>query len=265
MAFEMTACTPVNVVSIDYKKYLHKLRNAGDGGCSLWRVVAPLSLLGGGSIQLGCHNSEAEAERQLRDYFRMLMDEKAVEAKKKEASGEQPDVTLRLHGISMPPPPPDMNKPAFIISTRQKQLVLEKRCPTCKNPVIMADLSTELTRREYSISGMCAVCQTSVFGPPKTESEPRALTAAEVDQFKTLLSQLGIFQPATTTVLQQELFVGEQTLQETAAGEAFFDNDLDVEDAILAMAACDAMNPVPGNPPPITNPRSLHTIRRFAY
>ena len=76
MAFEMAAHQPVNAESKDYAKYIQELRGAGEDGGTLWGVVVPLSLLGGGSVQLGFYNSEADASARVHDYFKMLRAER---------------------------------------------------------------------------------------------------------------------------------------------------------------------------------------------
>ena len=78
MAFEMAAQAAVNVDSINYDKYLRENRGAQAAaglGESSWGVVVPLSRKGGGSIQLGFYSSKEKAEEQVRDYFRVLIDE----------------------------------------------------------------------------------------------------------------------------------------------------------------------------------------------
>lgn len=37
-------------------------------------------------------------------------------------------------------------------------------CPLCKNPIKMEDFKDYLSRKEYSISGMCQKCQDDIFG-----------------------------------------------------------------------------------------------------
>lgn len=38
------------------------------------------------------------------------------------------------------------------------------RCPTCQGEIREADFNSELSKKEFGISGMCQACQTSVFG-----------------------------------------------------------------------------------------------------
>lgn len=38
-------------------------------------------------------------------------------------------------------------------------------CPFCKDPVKMEDFRDELSRKEWTISGLCQKCQDDVFNP----------------------------------------------------------------------------------------------------
>ena len=81
MAFEMAAQAPTNVKSPDCEKYIQELKGVGENGSTLWGVVVPLSLKGGGSIQLGFNRSALLATECVGDYFTKLMEnieEKAV-------------------------------------------------------------------------------------------------------------------------------------------------------------------------------------------
>ena len=74
----------------------------------------------------------------------------------------------------------------------------------------------------------------------------RNLNADEVDQLKVLLSKMGICDEVFASQMPaeeiakalhaEEHFVGEQSLEATADGEAFFDNALDAEDTVMALA-----------------------------
>ena len=73
---------------------------------------------------------------------------------------------------------PDPNKPAFEIFPEARELTQRRRCPCCKRIVNTSDafnasyapdrLSSpfrdDLSRKEYSISGLCQDCQDKVFG-----------------------------------------------------------------------------------------------------
>jgi len=43
------------------------------------------------------------------------------------------------------------------------------KCMTCSGPAI--EFRNQLSKREYTISGMCQVCQDSVFGTDEEEQE----------------------------------------------------------------------------------------------
>lgn len=90
----------------------------------------------------------------------------------------------------------------------------------------------------------------------KAVSVVKDMTADEVSQLKVLLSQMGIFgeQPFAAEAaaaqaiadeapsteqqawLEAQISKTEQSLEETADGVAFFDNDADAEDAVMALA-----------------------------
>jgi len=81
MAFEMAAQAAVNVDSINYDKYLRENRGAQAAaglGESSWIAVVPMSLKGGGSLQYGIYSSKERAKEKVRDYFSMLIDERAA-------------------------------------------------------------------------------------------------------------------------------------------------------------------------------------------
>lgn len=54
----------------------------------------------------------------------------------------------------------------------QAKNIAEKKCATCGSTKIShEDFENELSRKEYAISGMCQVCQNSVFKEPSEENE----------------------------------------------------------------------------------------------
>ena len=73
---------------------------------------------------------------------------------------------------------PDPNKPVFEIFPEARELTQRRRCPSCERIVNVSDafgksyapdrLSSpfrdDLSRKEYSISGLCQDCQDKVFG-----------------------------------------------------------------------------------------------------
>lgn len=76
------------------------------------------------------------------------------------ASGHH-DLFIQALVISMTAMP-DLNKPAFRAMPKAAQRVKQHLCPCCGKPV--GEFRDELSKREYSISGMCQACQDSVFG-----------------------------------------------------------------------------------------------------
>ena len=73
---------------------------------------------------------------------------------------------------------PDPNKPVFKILPVIGELVHNRKCPMCKKIVNTGDVFNkkysperlsspfrdELSRKEYTISGMCQDCQDMMFG-----------------------------------------------------------------------------------------------------
>ena len=60
------------------------------------------------------------------------------------------------------PLPPDLTKPVFDIFPEKADRVMANKCVTCPEPV--GAFKDAISRKEYSISGMCQECQDSVFG-----------------------------------------------------------------------------------------------------
>ena len=58
---------------------------------------------------------------------------------------------------------PDLNKPAFKLMTNAAQKINIGVCPTCSKPIWIASFRDALSRKEYSISGLCQTCQDKVF------------------------------------------------------------------------------------------------------
>ena len=59
---------------------------------------------------------------------------------------------------------PDLNKPAFKIMPEAGEAIKENKCPTCSKEIKESDFKDALSRKEYSISGLCQSCQDKVFG-----------------------------------------------------------------------------------------------------
>jgi len=63
------------------------------------------------------------------------------------------------------PLPPDLSKPAFSIFPAAADRVMRGQCVTCGSTRLRnADFKDILSRQEYSISGMCQVCQDQAYG-----------------------------------------------------------------------------------------------------
>jgi len=59
---------------------------------------------------------------------------------------------------------PDLNKPAFEIFSDTKKDVEQSLCVFCKTPINEMGFRDELSKKEYSISGLCQKCQDNIFG-----------------------------------------------------------------------------------------------------
>ena len=59
---------------------------------------------------------------------------------------------------------PDTNKPFFKMNKEAKNWVELNRCSFCGLPIIETDYRDQLSKDEYSISGMCQRCQDKTFG-----------------------------------------------------------------------------------------------------
>ena len=82
-------------------------------------------------------------------------------------------------------PEVDLNRPAaLLLSAEKKQEIAKGKCATCAKAVVEDEFKTELGKREYAISGMCAKCQSDVFGKPAA-TEPVAV----VNQYGSMTAQ----------------------------------------------------------------------------
>ena len=59
---------------------------------------------------------------------------------------------------------PNLNKPAFKIFPNTAEQITQEKCPTCKEKIKEEDFRDKLSKKEFSISGMCQKCQDKVFG-----------------------------------------------------------------------------------------------------
>ena len=63
------------------------------------------------------------------------------------------------------PLPPDLSKPAFSMFPEAADRIIAGRCVTCDSTRLRGvDFRDTISRKEYGISGMCQVCQDSVYG-----------------------------------------------------------------------------------------------------
>lgn len=58
---------------------------------------------------------------------------------------------------------PDTNKPLFQLFPEKVKLVQESKCTTCKRPIKEEDFRDVLSKKEYTVSGICQKCQDKVF------------------------------------------------------------------------------------------------------
>lgn len=56
-------------------------------------------------------------------------------------------------------------------------------CATCGVPVSESDFGDELSRKEYTISGMCQKCQDSVFDSDDDNDDDDDYTETKLDQW----------------------------------------------------------------------------------
>jgi len=61
---------------------------------------------------------------------------------------------------------PDLTKPFFLFDLRAASRVTNGKCPECFKDIKESEFTDELSKREYSISGLCQECQDAVFDAP---------------------------------------------------------------------------------------------------
>jgi hypothetical protein len=59
---------------------------------------------------------------------------------------------------------PDKNKPAFKMFPKVWKLIEDGKCPFCKKEIKEDEFTDELSKKEYSVSGLCNSCQKATFG-----------------------------------------------------------------------------------------------------
>lgn len=66
---------------------------------------------------------------------------------------------------------PDLTKPAFRIFPDAAENIKNDLCAWCAKPMSPDEFRDALSRKEFSISGMCQKCQDKTFGE-REEREP---------------------------------------------------------------------------------------------
>jgi len=61
---------------------------------------------------------------------------------------------------------PDTNKPVFRIFPEARESVREGKCPFCGKDIKEEEFKDALSKKEFSISGMCQECQDRIFNIP---------------------------------------------------------------------------------------------------
>ncbi len=56
---------------------------------------------------------------------------------------------------------PDLNKPVFLVFPQAKQNIINNKCAMCAGEIV--GFRDQLSRQEYSISGLCQKCQDNFF------------------------------------------------------------------------------------------------------
>ena len=59
--------------------------------------------------------------------------------------------------------PPNLNKPFFQINMDAAIRAAEGQCITCGEDIVEDSFKDDLSKDEYSISGMCQLCQDGIF------------------------------------------------------------------------------------------------------
>lgn len=71
-------------------------------------------------------------------------------------STEPKDATLHLEK-------PDLNKPGMDIFPQTRQRVENDQCATCGKEILESDFKDDLSKKEYTVSGMCQTCQDDIW------------------------------------------------------------------------------------------------------
>lgn len=66
---------------------------------------------------------------------------------------------------------PDLNKPFFQFNKQAAEAVRANRCTSCNIPIFETDFKDDLSKQEYSISGLCQRCQDKAFRPRGSDDD----------------------------------------------------------------------------------------------
>ena len=67
------------------------------------------------------------------------------------------------------PLPPDLSKPIFAMMPDLADRVMNNQCTFCAKAITA--FADELSKKEYSVSGMCQLCQDEIFKPFDEDEE----------------------------------------------------------------------------------------------
>ena len=67
------------------------------------------------------------------------------------------------------PLPPDLSKPIFAMMPDLADRVMNNQCTFCAKAITA--FADELSAKEYSVSGMCQLCQDDIFQPFNEDEE----------------------------------------------------------------------------------------------
>ncbi len=76
----------------------------------------------------------------------------------------------RLYNSSIMLQPPNLNKPFFQINMDAAIRAAEGQCIICGDDIVESQFKDDLSRDEYSISGMCQKCQDGIFEADESEA-----------------------------------------------------------------------------------------------
>ena len=74
MAFVHFPQKLVEPTNIQYEQYILKCATDSKSSTRMWGVTVPISMAGGGSIQLGIYNTKEKALEQTKSYFDSILE-----------------------------------------------------------------------------------------------------------------------------------------------------------------------------------------------